>query len=72
MRFRDAETCYRQVLAFDPNHPRARLFFKDCRASKDMFYDEEAERGYTVLARCWRSRSPTSSCRSGAATACRR
>jgi len=49
MRFRDAETCYRQVLAFDPTHPRALLFFKDCRASKDMFYDEEAERGYTVL-----------------------
>jgi DNA-directed RNA polymerase subunit alpha len=49
MRFRDAESCYRQVLAFDPNHPRARLFFRDCRASKDMYYDEEAERGFTVL-----------------------
>ncbi|MEA2633092.1 MAG: DNA-directed polymerase subunit alpha [Chloroflexota bacterium] len=49
MRFREAEQCYRRVLAFDPNHPRARLFFKDCRASKDMYYDEEAERGYTVL-----------------------
>lgn len=49
MRFREAESCYRQVLAFDPNHPRARLFFKDCRASKDMYYDEEAERGFTVL-----------------------
>jgi DNA-directed RNA polymerase subunit alpha len=49
MRFREAEQCYRRVLAFDPNHPRARLFFKDCRASKDMYYDEEAERGFTVL-----------------------
>lgn len=49
MRFRDAESCYRQVLAFDPSHPRARLFFRDCRASKDMYYDEEAERGFTVL-----------------------
>jgi DNA-directed RNA polymerase subunit alpha len=49
MRFREAEACYRQVLSFDPNHPRARLFFKDCRASKDMYYDEEAERGFTVL-----------------------
>ncbi len=49
MRFRDAEACYRQVLAYDPNHPRARLFHKDCRASKDMYYDEEAERGFTVL-----------------------
>ena len=37
------------MLAFDPNHPRARLFFRDCRASKDMYYDEEAERGFTVL-----------------------
>jgi DNA-directed RNA polymerase subunit alpha len=49
MRFREAESCYRQVLAFDPAHPRARLFFRDCRASKDMYYDEEAERGFTVL-----------------------
>ncbi len=49
MRFRDAEQCYRQVLAFDPKHPRAQLFFKDCRASRDMFYDEEAERGYDRL-----------------------
>ncbi len=49
MRFRDAEGCYRQVLAVEPNHPRARLFFKDCRASRDMFYDEEAEKGFVVL-----------------------
>jgi DNA-directed RNA polymerase subunit alpha len=49
MRFRDAEHCYRQVLAHDPSHPRARLFVRDCQASKGMYYDEEAERGYTVL-----------------------
>jgi DNA-directed RNA polymerase subunit alpha len=49
MRFRDAEHCYRQVLAHDANHPRARLFVKDCQASKGMYYDEEAEKGYTVL-----------------------
>jgi DNA-directed RNA polymerase subunit alpha len=49
MRFRDAEQCYRRVLAYEPSHPRARLFFKDCQASKGMYYDEEAERGYTVL-----------------------
>lgn len=49
MRFREAESCYRQVLQFDPSHPRARLFFRDCRASKDMYYDEEAEVGIRVL-----------------------
>ncbi len=49
MKFRDAEACYRHVLAFEPNHPRARLFFKDCQASKGMYYDEEAEKGYSVL-----------------------
>jgi DNA-directed RNA polymerase subunit alpha len=49
MRFREAEQCYRQVLAHDPNHPRARLFVKDCQASKGMYYDEEAERGYSQL-----------------------
>jgi DNA-directed RNA polymerase subunit alpha len=49
MRFREAENCYRQVLNYDPNHPRARLFAKDCLASKGMYYDEEAEKGYTVL-----------------------
>lgn len=49
MRFREAEQCYRQVLAHDPNHPRARLFVKDCLASKGMYYDEEAEKGYTIL-----------------------
>lgn len=43
-RFRDAENCYRQVLSIQPSHPRARLFFKDCRASKDMYYDEDTER----------------------------
>ncbi len=49
MRFREAEQCYRQVLTFDPNHPRARLFFRDCRASKDMYYDEEEIHRYSVL-----------------------
>lgn len=49
MRFRDAEACYKQVLAYDPIHPRARLFYRDCRASRDMYYDEEAERGYDRL-----------------------
>lgn len=49
MAFRDAEQCYQQVLNYDPNHPRARLFFKDCRASRDMYYDEETEEHYKRL-----------------------
>lgn len=50
MEFREAEECYQQVLRFDPNQPRARLFFKDCRASRDMYYDEETEEHYKRLA----------------------
>jgi DNA-directed RNA polymerase subunit alpha len=50
MAFREAEACYQQVLSYDPNHPRARLFFKDCRASRDMYYDEETEEHYKRLA----------------------
>jgi DNA-directed RNA polymerase subunit alpha len=39
-----AEKCVRQVLDTNPTHPRARLFWKDITASRDMFYDEEQER----------------------------
>ena len=39
-----AERCIRQVLATDPNHPRARLFLKDVLASKAMVIDDEHER----------------------------
>jgi DNA-directed RNA polymerase subunit alpha len=49
MRFKEAEKCYRQVLAFDQNHPRARLFRKDCQASADMYYDEDMEKTYDRL-----------------------
>lgn len=39
-----AERCLRQILDTNPNHPRARLYFKDVTASKNMLYDEEAQR----------------------------
>jgi DNA-directed RNA polymerase subunit alpha len=39
-----AERCLRQVLATDPNHPRARLFLKDVLASKAMVVDTSQER----------------------------
>ncbi len=37
-----AERCIRQVLATDPNHPRARLYIKDILASREMVIEEEA------------------------------
>ena len=39
-----AERCLRQVLETNPNHPRAQLFIKDVRASRDMVIEEEADR----------------------------
>ena len=48
-RFRDAENCYKQVLAHLQSEPRARLFAKDCRASRDMYYDESLEKQYDRL-----------------------
>jgi len=39
-----AEKCLRKILETNPNHPLARLYMKDVLASRDMFYDEEAQR----------------------------
>lgn len=39
-----AKGCYRRILDAFPSHPRARLFFRDADASRDMYYDEEARR----------------------------
>ncbi|MCH8924023.1 MAG: tetratricopeptide repeat protein, partial [Planctomycetes bacterium] len=36
--------CYQRILDDFPNHPRAMLYFKDAQASRDMYYDEEAQR----------------------------
>lgn len=35
---------YREILSVDPNHPRARRFLGDARASLNMYYDEDLER----------------------------
>ncbi|MEQ8765354.1 MAG: DNA-directed RNA polymerase subunit alpha C-terminal domain-containing protein [Planctomycetota bacterium] len=43
-RFRDAMRAYQRVLHHHPNHPRAKLFFKDAESSLTMFYDEDQER----------------------------
>jgi DNA-directed RNA polymerase subunit alpha len=42
--YEKARQCYRRILDVIPDHPRARLFFKDADASRDMFYDEDARR----------------------------
>ncbi|MEM9186981.1 MAG: DNA-directed RNA polymerase subunit alpha C-terminal domain-containing protein [Planctomycetota bacterium] len=39
-----AKGCYQRILDAYPSHDRARLFFKDADASRDMYYDEEARR----------------------------
>jgi DNA-directed RNA polymerase subunit alpha len=42
--FERAKQCYARVLDVFPSHERARLYFKDADASRDMYYDEEARR----------------------------
>lgn len=42
--YEKARQCYQRVLDSYPSHERARLFFKDADASRDMYYDEEARR----------------------------
>ena len=42
--FTSAEKCLQQILTTNPTHARARLFMRDVRASKDMFYDESEAR----------------------------
>jgi DNA-directed RNA polymerase subunit alpha len=43
-KYEDAVECFSRVLQANPNHARARLFLRDARASRNMFYDEENER----------------------------
>ncbi|MEM9351666.1 MAG: DNA-directed RNA polymerase subunit alpha C-terminal domain-containing protein [Planctomycetota bacterium] len=48
--FERAKQCYSRVLDAYPAHERARLFFKDADASRDMYYDEEERRRRDRLA----------------------
>lgn len=48
-RYDRAQMCYQRILDAYPDHPRARLFFKDAYASRDMFYDEEAQKRHDRL-----------------------
>jgi len=40
----EAMRMLRPVLESDPNHPRARMFQRDCEASESMLFDEDTER----------------------------
>lgn len=42
--FDRAQQCYQRILDSHPDHARARLFLKDASASRDMHYDEDAQR----------------------------
>lgn len=42
-----AERCLQTLLAMRPTHPRARLYLKDIRSSRNMYYDEDQERRAT-------------------------
>lgn len=39
--YNQAIACLRRILVANPAHKRARLFLKDCEASKTMYYDED-------------------------------
>jgi DNA-directed RNA polymerase subunit alpha len=45
-----AKQCFQRILDAYPDHPRARLFFKDASASRDMYVDEEAQKGRDRMA----------------------
>ncbi|MFO0982398.1 MAG: DNA-directed RNA polymerase subunit alpha C-terminal domain-containing protein [Planctomycetota bacterium] len=42
--YQKAVDCFQMVLAYFPNHERARLYLRDALASQNMYYDEEKER----------------------------
>jgi len=42
--FRKAAECYREVLIFLPNHPRARAFVRDAESSLSMVVDDDHDR----------------------------
>ncbi len=48
--FERAKQCYQRILDAFPAHEKARLYFKDADASRDMYYDEEARRRQDRLA----------------------
>jgi DNA-directed RNA polymerase subunit alpha len=48
-KYERAQFCYQRILDAYPDHLRARLFLRDSAASRDMFYDEEAQKRHDRL-----------------------
>jgi DNA-directed RNA polymerase subunit alpha len=49
-RYDRAQQCYQRILDSNPAHSRARLYFKDAAASRDQFFDEDAQKKSDRLA----------------------
>lgn len=45
-----AAFCFRRVLAFDPNHERAKMYMQDIEATSEMYYDDDMARNEARLA----------------------
>lgn len=49
-RYDRAQQCYQRILDSHPTHTRARLYYKDSAASRDQFFDEDAQKKSDRLA----------------------
>jgi DNA-directed RNA polymerase subunit alpha len=49
-RYDRAQQCYQRILDSHPTHNRARLYYKDSSASRDQFFDEDAQKKSDRLA----------------------
>jgi DNA-directed RNA polymerase subunit alpha len=45
-----AAFCFRRVLAYDPNHERAKMYMQDIEATSEMYYDDDMARNEARLA----------------------
>jgi DNA-directed RNA polymerase subunit alpha len=49
-RYDRAQQCYQRILDSHPTHNRARLYYKDSAASRDQYFDEDAQKKSDRLA----------------------
>lgn len=45
-----AAFCFRRVLAYDPNHERAKMYMQDIEATSEMYFDDDMARNEARLA----------------------